>query len=454
MFEPDAYTTIISSNGNGRAFINQMQFRWAAIASVSLSGVEYQAAIFWDQNNYLDVATRQAGGVWTVYVTSISMTPDDLHRIAVLGIDPNGYIHIDYGHPGNGDALKYRRSNNPINTFNGTFTAVLSMLGGVPETNVIYPEFANDPAGNLYFLFTTEAYGFDGKLYMYKYDHAATTWAGAAGTTGGLLIDAIAVGNHALYTNRAVFDYNFGSGGYFHLSWCWQVDSVDLDGRYDPSYVKWDGTNWKQSGGASQTIPITTGNSETIETVAIHNYLRARGVTASDKNGHPHVAYSKKGGDGFSHLYHAWHNGSSWTVTQVTTTSAGPQGDNSFPYLFSYPDLAIRGNDNRAFIVFWDNLQGTGVYIALADAPYTTWSISNIYPNTAGIWGPKHDQYVWENHSRLDLLIENWDGNNYLPGSAGPWPVRLLEYAPTATYGPHLKSGANFLKSGASFLTN
>lgn len=456
MFEPDAYTTIINSNGNGLAYLNPHGFRWNAISSVSLSGIEYQAIIFQNQSNYLVVGTRQAGGAWTFYTTTISITPDDNHKVSVMGIDPDGYIHIDYGHPGGGSALNYRKSNNPINTFNGAFTAILSMLGGVPETNVIYPEFIADPAGNLYFLFITEAYGFDGKLYMYKYNHATTTWSAAAGTsTAGLLIDAIAVGNRALYHNMAAFDLNFGGGGYFHLSWCWQWDNANSNGRYNPSYAKWDGTTWEKSDGTSQTVPITTGNSETIESVAINTGLHCKGSTASDSNGHPHVVYNRWGADNYLHAYHAWHNGSAWTVTQITSTENDPETDGSYPYTLPNPTIAINGT--TAYIIYLNSLEGDGLFVAKSDDPFTVWAKTNIYPVANLLpWRPKYDPYTWANHHQLDILVENWFGATPIPGSGGPYPIRTLEYVPftPSGVGPHLKSGASFLKSGASFLTN
>lgn len=438
----------ITTNGYADSDVNGVVHRYAAIVSRTISGTLYQVYGFWDKDGHLNFAIRAGAGAWTIYdFNTITIADTDDHRIISIGIDTDGYIHVCYGmHAG---SLLYRRSADPLPSFIGNLTVVLSMLG-TNETSVTYPTFFSDPAGKLYFIFRAGT-ATNGSIYFYSYTTATTTWAAAAGTgTAGLLVQGAA--NLSSYWGQPAFDSDFGLGGRMHLFWIW-ADSTTTEYR-DLSYVAWDGTDFHKSDGTAQTVPITDANEETIDDGAGVGWYRITQLNpaASDSSGRPHCAYGKTGADSKHHLYHIWHNGATWVIAQLTATALDPATQNI------WPDMVIDRRVNIVHILYRDPLDGSSSVGLLmqssAAGDYTSWAKSVLYSTDIGDYStaaysmPKLDVYEWENYYNLHVVIENWfSGQSSLP-------IYLLEYTPAAPTGSYLKSGASLLKSGASFLTN
>jgi hypothetical protein len=315
-------------------------------------------------------------------------------------------------------ALKYRKSTLPIDIFNGTLTANLSMLG-TNEGQVSYPTLFTDPIGSLYFMFR-DGISYYGDLYFYKYNHATQVWSAAAGTsTAGKLIDGRAQGSGP-YWIRPAFDANFGFGGFMHFAWTWCVSSSGLYPNW--SYAKWDGTNFYQSDGTAQTMPITLVNDENIDNlgnITSQPTLLHQGCY-SDAGGHPHFVYGRDDGGSNYYCYHIWHNGTSWVKLKLfdLLVTNGPQ----------WPIIAIDRESNTCYVIYTNSGDGDSKIRFIKSVPndFTKWSKPVILWNTdQGDYGVKFDEQEWERNKRLVIPIESW--NN----SGTPAPILTLTFIPS-----------------------
>lgn len=424
-----ARASLVSTLGYGTVVCNSQHYRWGALASVTISGTTYQAICFWNSSGKLVVGKRVLDGAWTLYtydgsggLANIAITAGDNHNVASLGIDPDGYIHVCYDM--HAVALKYAKSNAAINAWTGALTTGLSMVG-TNETSVTYPTFINDPAGNLYFLFRDGSAG-NGDLYFYKYTHGTTTWAAAAGTgAGGKLIDGKGeTPDRSPYWVCPCFDADFGSGGFLHFSFHWRVTGDSSGANRDLCYMKWDGTNWKKADGSAQTVPLTSANCEVVDSTGGENLGLTGGWSMySDASGNPHIAYPKTHTDTYRHIFHAYHNGVSWAVLQLTSTNdpSPSLGDNSaFDFGFT-PLLVVDRASDVVYVFYRDLFKSTGLLLLRSDN-FTDWSEKVIYPYDIGWCNVKFDPVEFERSGNLYLSIEEYKGA-LLAGNQTAFPL-------------------------------
>jgi hypothetical protein len=417
-----ARADLLTANGYTGNRNNSNTIRWNAITSVDLGGTIYQACVYWDGEGDLIIATRVLDGSWTAYDTGVNITGDDNHDVCSIGIDPNGFIHCVYDL--HAEALKYAKSNAAIDTWTGILTTGLSMLG-TNETSATYPTFLNDPAGNLYFIFRDGTSG-NGDLYLYKYTHGTTTWAAAAGTTAGKVINGKTSSVNP-YWEHPCFDSDFGSGGYLHLSWHWRSEASGPGENHDRCYVKWDGTNWVKADGSSQTIPITEANAEVVDDVAPNVGMTSFNSLYSDSAGNPHIVYPKTNTNRY--IYHAYHNGTNWTVSQITNTLNLSLGDNSTYDIGLTPAIAIDRDNNTVYVIYRDLFESAGAWV-LKSTNFTTWTKTRIYPYSVGWWSPKFDYVEFERSGNLYIPIEEYFGP-ILAGSQSTFPIYVWKVDPS-----------------------
>jgi hypothetical protein len=372
--------------------------RNSTIASIELSGTRYQATVLNEWNSALAICTRTLpGGQFTRYRFSSIGASGDSHDFSSIGIDKNGFMHVCYDH--HNSALKYRRSNAAINTWTGTLTSTLSMLG-TNENVVTYPNFLRHPTTGVLYFFFRDGGPAGGDLFMYAYDADAETWSAAPGTgTGGLLIDG-------KESSRGVYwDYpKFDGSGNLHLSWIWSRGGPSsFSGIY---YAKWDGTSWKKSDGTSQTVPMTHGNSERPIFVTSGEGLINMNDGEADSKGNYHLAYVRDV-DSVSQIYHAYFDGTDWHDAPITDT-ATQWGDD-----FTKARIIIDRSDDTAVVVFRDTAISNGL-VALVSAPgdYNTWSQHVVvYEPDIGLFVPFYDRDQWEFNKGLHFQLPFYFGN-------------------------------------------
>lgn len=402
---------------------NNSQTRWNAITSVNLSGTVYQAVCFWNSDSELVLGKRILDGAWTFYnYPAITVAGDDNHDTISVGLDPNGYLHVCYGM--HIQPLIYKKSDASINAWTSGLTGTSSMLG-TNETEVTYPVFVNDPSGNLYFLFR-DGGAASGDLYMYKYNHISETWLGVSGTVAGKLIDGKS-DSLGEYWEHPCFDDDFGSGGYLHLGFHFRSDTSNSN--KSKSYAKWDGINWKKSDGSSQTVPIRIGNAEVVDSDGVVNTgMTSFNTLYSDSNGNPHLVYPKTGADGYRHIYHAYHNGTSWTISQVTITS-NPVVTDISDFVDLIPAIAIDRSTNTLYVLHIDRTEGDELQLAKS-TNFTTWKFRRVYSHSLGSWTPKYDYVEFERSGILYIPMEVYYGV-ILVGNQSKLPIYVWKVDPS-----------------------
>lgn len=398
---------------------NTMAYQYDAITTIDISATKYQAAGWWESARNLVLAKRTLpSGSWTIYryngvdATTIGPVTDDNHNVVSLGVDPDGYLHICYNM--HTDALLYRRSDAPLNSWTGGLTTTLSMLG-TNEADVTYPTFVTDPAGTLYFIFR-DGDSNNADVYFYVYDEGTETWAAAAGTgTAGLLIDGAASTDAIYWNGPPAFDADWGSGGMMHLSFHWRTAGGVNE---DVSYVKWNGTNWLTADGSAQTVPITKANCEIIDETTTTVGLTSFNGIAADDDGNPHIVYPKNNGSGFVQIYHIWHNGTSWQGPTAITNQAVLASTTDDGLAPQNVTAACDQSNGKVFVIYNGRAynEGNGLY-AYTSTNYTDWVKETISETEIGCWRPSFDRNRWREDGIFNFLHVLFD-------------VRLIEWTP------------------------
>jgi len=413
------YFPVVKGNGNISSEIVGSTYSLANLVdtdkqeysvSKKVNGVTYQVTAYWDSSGNMEFAKRVLPSTtWTTYDPSISITGADNHYFISLGIDSNGYIHLVYNM--HNDSLVYRKSSNPIATFDGSFGSVLSMLG-TNESAVSYPHFLHDPDDNLYFMFRDGTAG-DGNTYLYTYDVSSGSWSASTGTsTNGLLINGKSSSpTQSAYLGQCRFD----DDGNLHIAWVWREDTaVVVDGYHDVSYVKWNKTSFEKADGSAQTVPITIANCDIADNVAKGEVVDGFSGPYSpfldvESDGTPHIIYWYKDVEGYRQIWHV-HYDSGWVTYQITDDE-----QDSRPKIF-----AIDRETDIAYLLYNIVSVPNDILIKYSGSgDYDTWTNSELAPDDPYIGGG-FDWQMWRDKGVLSMTLGKDLGD----------AINLLEWSP------------------------
>ena len=360
-----------------------------------------QYAVFTDNNYNIIAANRTLpGGEWYTSDTGVNVASGDAHRTTSLGVDPNGYIHIAYGH--HNDILKYIKSDNPenITSFSG------ASMTGSDETEVSYPTFFSD-GSNLFFAYSDGLHAEGRQTFLNKLNHTSSAWS-------ALHHPFIGDGAPVPYVDSIVRD----SFGHLHVSWMWRTTTDPLT-NHKVLYAKSEdnGTTWKRTNGSIYSIPISETTAEEADSSGTSTGLLNSNDIAVDSSGNPHIVYIKKGSEGYLNYFHTWHNGTAWNIQQITNFSDYTEIYNYCQRDFSRPAIIMNGT--TAIMMFRIPVNGS-LYAAVASSPYTDWEFHKIGEDTWGYMEVNFDRERWLNSAVLDIFASNVDGG------AGSIPVDVL----------------------------
>lgn len=424
------YNDILTSEGN---------------SIVTYNGNQYVA--FYDGTNHLALAKRTSGskGDWTIYSydgtggrPNISVAASlDLHDSPALGIDSDGYLHVSYGQ--HSSALLYRKSTSPEDISN--LGSAISMLG-TNENLTTYPIFFTDNATpkNLYFIHRQGSSG-DGSQYIYKYNTSAGTWAAAPGTgTNGIVWDGYGK-NYNAYVSYPFID----SSNNAHFAFTWRAACSGSGDDCNMSYVKYNLTTgaFTKSTGSSQTIPMTTANTETVDSAdGINNGLQpvqGRRTIAVDSAGNIYMTYPKWGAvSDFGQIWFTKNTGSGWSTPTQLTSSADVYTDSTDPT--QNTPIILRDTSSNLYIVFKSLSLNHGISVLKSTDSGTNWSLFSIYNGNIGYWKTNNqDYYQWDANNKLSFLMQFTSERNIKNTRS---PVYLLEWEPS--YGGYNLPGPNF----------
>jgi hypothetical protein len=225
-----------------------------------------------------------------------SPTEDDGHNHYVVGIDPDGYLHVS----GNmhGDWLRYVRSTNPHDI--SAWTKQL-MLDDTPiEKFVSYPQFVNMPNGEFLFFFRSGSSA-GGTTYINVYNRTSKTWSRRNAVLDGSVGATTAGAYHTIITP--------GADGVIHMFFVWRPDGSSTNA---PSigYIKSldGGLTFKTADGTAVTLPVTQASTPV---VATHTGPQNMSGMAVDAAGRPHACWWGRTGT-VSELRHLYWDGAAW----------------------------------------------------------------------------------------------------------------------------------------------
>ena len=343
-------------------------------------------------NGRVIVGTRTLPiGAWSLYDTGHTIEDlTDAHHTSSIGVDCDGYIHICYDE--HGDVLRYRRSNDSEN-ING-FTAY--SMTGANESQVAYPRFfmSND---TLFFAYR-QGDSTTGDLYLNKYNNTTQTWS-------KLQHEWIDGGGKSIYMDNVATAPN----GDLHVSFAWRTYNVGQNIRhanYTHAYSNDSGETWRMENGTAYSMPITRAAAQCFDCAEDASLICQHHIDV-DGNGNPHIAYWKNGtwqdvgGDYHLNYWHAWHNGTGWTVTQVTNYTDSPSSP-VYTFCekdFARPGILINRTTNRVYL-FGRKVADGNILIITAVSPYTTWSQMSLGDDN---WG-------WQEFGCLDY--DEWHKSN------------------------------------------
>lgn len=285
-----------------------------------------------DRQQYITARTLPAGSWETpqnlkAVLGDINMV-EDSHNVLVVGVDPEGYIHVT----GNMHAtpLLMARSVKPHDL--SEFVTVNEMIPGertVTENQVTYPQFFINGSGELMFAYRNGHPGDDGKWYLNKWNPNEGTpgkWQRVAQLTEG--------SGESFYPNPISVDRSTGpTRGRIHLFGTWRVGKA---GEGEPPtnedlvhyYSDDNGKTWYQYGSSTPvSMPIKREEGARIlDTKQFPNssYIMNQTGLEIDSQGRPHalVQMSKTVGvKSDLRQNHVWYDGAKWQIQAIEGTS-------------------------------------------------------------------------------------------------------------------------------------
>lgn len=392
--------------------VNATIFRVGALAS----GGGSQFAVYYDADWRVVVAAREiASPAWHLTTLDARGKVGDAHNGAVLGLSPDGLLHLAYDH--HNEPLHYRMSLRPGDP--ASFGPERPMTG-LLEARVTYPQFVNAPDGTLYFLYRDGRSG-NGNLCLNRYA-PGQGWEAVQHP----LIDGL--GRCNPYWWRPAF----GPQGDLHLAWCWR-DSPDARTNHDICYARSadGGRSWQRSDGRPYTLPITPETAEVVDPVPVGANLVNQCASAVDRRGNPHLAHYHNDDNGVPQYFHLWHDGGRWRreVVSQRRTAFSLGGTGSLQIPISRPEIAVT-DDDAVYLITRDAEVGGGIRLYRAASGAERWEPIDLSAADLGDWEPTYDLTRLRRDGILSLFVlPVRQGNHERVTDLPPQQVEVVETA-------------------------
>jgi len=276
-----------------------------------------------DMNPYI-ARVRDGQSSWQVFNLGalpgnplVAPAPKDEHNNIAIAVDGDGFIHVSGNH--HRVPLNYVRS---TVAYEITGWETPGMIG-TDETEVTYPDFKKDAAGNLLFFYRAGTSA-DGDLMLNKYTTATKTWSRVGlilkGHAWGTPTAEYDKGSYSAYPARVVLDTATGKT---HIWWNWR-GTITADSNQDLhyAYTPDNGATWKDKSGANLTLPILPTTTATRIFAGKLNHAVQGACVDSSGNPHLLVRFSAPTDE----MRHYWIAGGT-VSSEVVGTSA--MGDNT-----------------------------------------------------------------------------------------------------------------------------
>ncbi len=263
------------------------------------------AVAYYDADRWMTVASRSRESTdWQVR-TLPSQVGWDSHNALALAFDQQGRLHLA-GNMHN-DPLVYFRTDRAGDI--ASLRRIARMVSRESETQLTYPQFLRDAAGNLVFSCRVGGSG-NGNTVFNVYDGETQTWSRL---NDSALIDG--QGQRSAYVVGPVA----GPDGDFHITWVWR-DTPDAGTNHDLSYARSpDLRHWETSTGKPLSLPMTIETAEVVDPVSPGaGMINNNTLIGFDRDGRVLIAYHKFDNKGQTQVYVARRESSGWSHYQLT----------------------------------------------------------------------------------------------------------------------------------------
>lgn len=277
----------------------------------------HQYVGYYDANRYLNVAMRSLSSrTWTTKNTGYQWQGYDSHRYIALGVDSTGRLHVAADM--HASALVYFRATDAGSVTTLARVSCMICTSTTADTKMTYPEFYNDPSGNLLYKYRT-GYPQDADTWLNVYDTVTRTWSRL--TTEPWLSHP-ADSPMGAYPNTPVK----GPDGLYHVIWVYRTDKGAINNR-SLSYAR--STNlrdWTSSSGAPLALPLTIENAEIIDpSLEGSGLVNGKFALGFAPDGSPLISYHRYNGS-TSAIWLANLKDGAWQTRPVFTFSCANLG--------------------------------------------------------------------------------------------------------------------------------
>lgn len=276
----------------------------------------------------------------------------DNHKGISFEFDRDGYLHVIYNTHQN-VPFHYFKSNNPVGTWSGGIEEELQ-IGNSGSVKNSYPTFFKRPDTNALIHYKRQGGSQNSTYVFYEYDESTESWAE--------LFDLFTEDGDGKYLCQPFgFDSNFGSGGFMHIIFCFNLGAATPVRRNRVSAIKWDGSNFYDYAGNQQSPPFNyDGQNFTIIDDEEHDGLRTlRSPIEMIADGQPATIDQHEDENSNLQLYLLYYDGSNWQESQITTNGTFSQSENGNERIYNVPEMPELLVDSSGIIhVFARDMQG------------------------------------------------------------------------------------------------
>lgn len=352
-----------------------------------------QFIAFYDSEQYLVLGKRAlTEKQWEIKRSSYRGNCQDAHNIISLMLDGEGYLHVSFDH--HNDRLNYCRSVAPF----ALDLSERTIMTGVDEEDVTYPEFYLLANGDLLFVYRSGSSG-RGNLVMNRYSTHTQQWT----RVQDVLIDGEDQRN-------AYWQLYVDIKGTIHLSWVWR-ETYKVETNHDMCYARSfdNGATWYKTTGEQYHLPITLKNAEYACYIQQNSELINQTSMGANEAGNPFIASYWREKDSRVPQYRIiWHDGAQWHSQQVTKreTPFTLKGGGTKMIPIARPRLAV--DNEKIWYIFRDVERGSKVSVAYTDnVASNTWSIADLTHFPVHAWEPTYDTELWKQKKQLQLFVQN-----------------------------------------------
>lgn len=409
---PDAGDSKLVEVGKGYSgtSVNTAVFRTNSITT----HCDTQYIAYYDPEGYVTLGKRKLGeDNWTLNRTQYKGNIKDGHNIISIGVDGDGYIHASFDHHGN--PLRYAKGIAPGSLELGEET----MMTGVDESNVTYPEFYNMSNGDLLFVYRSGASG-RGNMAINRYNHKEGKWV--------RIQDSLINGEEQrspywqLYIDR---------NDVIHVSWVWR-ETWMVETNHDMCYARSEdgGKTWLKSDGTLYSLPITASNCEYACKIPQKSELINQTSMTADSESHPYIVSYWRSTDSEIPQYRlVWHDGKSWNERAIsdrkTPFSLAGGGTKMIP--ISRPRIVAEGD--KIAVVYRDSERGGVVTMSTPrNGIAGEWETKDLTTFCVEAWEPSLDSRLWQDKNKLHLFVQKtYQGDGEVAMEKQPTSVYVFE---------------------------